>query len=216
MTLEQLQSIWMAVLGFLRLRFTVPAALVTVLLVQTIYWTLLRARVGGGRRRRRREPSEPIMPTKPGESITYAAGAGDRLGSGEGTPQLGVAGVVEEPRMVILNGLPNVTDIRMPQNKAEFGVGRFYNEEHDILIALDERSISRRHARIRMDNANREYFVWDTSSSYGTSIRRGDTFEALTPGNEERVYNGDVIKFGSAVTVRLVLPGDTRAYATQI
>jgi hypothetical protein len=66
------------------------------------------------------------------------------------------------------------------------------------------------------DDNLREYYLTDTSSSYGTAIRKDNQLQLLTPGKRERVYNEDIVQFGNSVTVRFVLPGDTRAAATRL
>ncbi|MEO0564770.1 MAG: FHA domain-containing protein, partial [Chloroflexota bacterium] len=193
------------------LRITLLIALVIVVIVQLIYLSVVNATAGRiAQEQRRRQPDGPIMPTDPGEvDLSYSA---ENSGRRRGDLSPRDEGVIQ-PRMVVLNGLPNVSEIEIPAD--EFGIGRFYNPDHDILVALDERSISRRHAFFSKAGMG-EYYLADTRSSYGTSIRRGEVFEPMTPGQEERLYNGDVVQFGSVVTVRFMLPGDTRAYATQV
>ncbi|MEO1438778.1 MAG: FHA domain-containing protein [Chloroflexota bacterium] len=188
----------------------IPVSLAIVFVCQLIYFGYLNARVQPRRRRRRRKlPDSPVMPTDPENSINvnYAA-------RGREAAELNVQSNIFRSKMVVLGGLPNVSEINLPSN--DFGVGRFYNPDQNIMVALDERSVSRRHAVFHGFPDRNEFYIMDTESSYGTSIRRGELFEQLTPGQEERIYNGDVVQFGSAVTVRFVLPGDTRAYATQV
>jgi pSer/pThr/pTyr-binding forkhead associated (FHA) protein len=209
---DQVVNFWEQFLG--SLRWTVLGALLLIALIQIIYltWVNLSANRTPGGRRRRRQPSAPIMPTQPDNLVPsdYADPSGGVSAARSLNPS---DNRVVRPRMVILNGLPAVSEIDLPAD--EFGIGRFYNPDHNILVALDERSVSRRHAYFSKAGSS-EYYLTDTSSSYGTSLRQGDTFQSMTPGQEERVFNGDVVQFGSVVTVRLVLPGDTRAYATQV
>lgn len=210
MTVEFLEF-WARLIATLRL--TTLAALVLIVVTQIMYlfWLNISAGRTGGERRRRL-PNAPIMPTDPGAvDLTYGP-EGSR--SGRSAPDLAPSdSAVVRPKMLVLNGLPNVSEIDLPAD--QFGVGRFYNPEHDILVALDERSVSRRHAYISKEGPG-EYYLADMKSSYGTSLRRGEDFQPLTPKEPVRVYHDDVVQFGSVVTVRLVLPGDTRAYATQV
>jgi pSer/pThr/pTyr-binding forkhead associated (FHA) protein len=117
-------------------------------------------------------------------------------------------------KIVIISGLNNLTEIPLPNNN--FGIGRFYHPENNILVALDDKSISRRHATFSGDDLLREYYLTDTNSSYGTNLRKDGQFQLLKPGQRERLYNDDVVQFGNNVTVRFVLPGDTRAAATRL
>jgi pSer/pThr/pTyr-binding forkhead associated (FHA) protein len=114
--------------------------------------------------------------------------------------------------MQVLEGLQGVSEIRFPE--PSFGIGRFYSPDEQILVALDDRSISRRHAFFTTED--NEFYLMDMNSSYGTSILMRSTFEDLVPGQKERVYNDDVIRFGKTVKVRLRLLGGTRAESTQL
>jgi len=82
-------------------------------------------------------------------------------------------------------------------------------------VAFDEKSISRRHAIFMGDESLGEFYLTDTNSSYGTSVRKENKFELLTPGQRERIYNEDVVQFGNSVTIRFLLPSATRAAATR-
>lgn len=125
----------------------------------------------------------------------------------------GVSMVPVEGQLVVLSGLLNRDVIPLPGN--QFGIGRFRSEPDKILVALDERSVSRRHAVFHADGIGL-YSLTDTHSSYGTFVRKGVTFEPLQPGQREPLYNGDEVRFGQHVTVRFELPGDTRSSATQL
>lgn len=150
-----------------------------------------------------RQPSGPIMPTTPQGMNTVPPNyqnpvATVRIGAG---------------KLVVVSGLPGQKDIPVPGNN--FGIGRFYSPESNILVALDEKSISRRHAIFMGDENLGEFYLTDTNSSYGTSLRKDNKFELLTPGQRERIYNEDVVQFGNSVTIRFVLPSATRAAATR-
>lgn len=184
-----------------RISWILPAILGVIALLQIIYLLWLQTR--SSPRRTRRQPAAPIMPTQP--NITSA---------NMNVPDLIVPETITEAKMIVVSGLPGAGEIDLPGN--QFAVGRFYNPQAQVLIALNERSISRRHASFRANPALQEFYLADLSSSYGTSIRKGDHFEMLTPGQEERLYNNDIVQFGMTVTVRFVLPGDTRFAATQV
>ena len=183
-----------------QLLWIVPAVLAVIAVLQILYLLVLTV-APGGRRKPVKQPAAPIMPTTPQGGLTSA-------------PSYSPAPIVSAGKLVLLSGLPNLTEIPLPNNN--FGIGRFYHPENNILVALDEKSISRRHATFMGDDNLREYYLTDTSSSYGTSIRKDNQFQLLTPGKRERVYNEDVVQFGNVVTLRMVLPGDTRAAATRL
>lgn len=145
-----------------------------------------------------RRPTEPVMPA---------------IDSVDSTPGRGMMDVPVEGQINVLGGVPQ-TGVR-PIPASQFGIGRFRNEDTGVLVALDERSVSRRHAVFHADGIGL-YYLTDTHSSYGTYIRRGNEFERLNPGQRERLFNGDEIRFGQHVNTRFDLPGDTRAAATQL
>ena len=179
----------------------VPAVLLVIAVLQIVYLAILSL-APGGQRKPVKQPSAPIMPTTPQGGLNpapaYAA----------------TAAKVTAGKMVILSGIANLMEIPLPNNN--FGIGRFYHPENNVLVALDEKSISRRHATFMGDDNLREYFLTDNSSSYGTAVRKDNQFQLLQPGVRERVYNDDVVQFGNSVTARLALPGDTRAAATRL
>lgn len=117
-------------------------------------------------------------------------------------------------KFVVLSGLQGPKEIRLPSN--DFRIGRYYNVEGNILVGFDEMSVSRKHAQITLDYQRQEYYLTDTNSSYGTYLLVEGSTEQLTPRERKRVYNGDVIRFGNAVTVRLVVFGETRASTTRL
>lgn len=211
MTIEQLLSFWSQLIT--TLRWTTLVAFVVIAVVQLFYYIWLNLTVNV-QPRTRKAPNAPLMPTNPGAVGSYSAvGTGGGARPTKTTPTMASAPEVFRPHMVILSGLPNVSEIEIPAD--EFYIGRFYNPEHKILVSLDERSVSRRHAFFHKGSMD-DFYLTDTSSSYGTSIKRGEIFEPLTPGKEERIYNGDVVQFGSAISVRFELGGSSRAYATQL
>lgn len=165
-------------------------ALAAVAILQVLYFALLLIpKRGAGAVR---QPNGPVMPTNPAN-----------LEGRRAAPVMSSGG-----KMVILSGLQNVEDIPLPNNN--FLIGRYYHPENNIHVALDEKSISRRHANFQGDDKTREYYLIDTNSSYGTALRVGDKLQQLVPGAKFRIYNGDVIQFGQQISVRMVLPGDSR------
>lgn len=117
-------------------------------------------------------------------------------------------------KFVVLGGLPDTGEMTLPDG--DFGIGRYFNLEANILVAFDEKSISRKHATFLADDKNKEYHLIDTNSSYGTYVLIDNRFEALTPGISERIYSEDVIQFGNNVKVRVILPCETRASTTRV
>jgi hypothetical protein len=116
-------------------------------------------------------------------------------------------------KMVIIGGL-ETREIPLPGT--QFLIGRFYSPENNVLVGIDEKSVSRKHAALRVAAHGREYYIQDVGSTYGTHLIAEGRFDRLTPGRDERVYNNDVIQFGSTVQVRLVLPCETRSAITQL
>ncbi len=159
-------------------------------------------------------PQQPMeMPMQP-----YGGGLPPYIPPGQPMPQ-----PVAAPRMssavgkfIVLSGLAENQAKDMAFPSAEFAIGRFISPENNVLIALDEKSISRKHAVLTCDEATREYYLKDTNSSFGTSVMINGVFEQLTPEKQERLYNEDVIQFGNVVTVRVLIPSETRASMTSL
>jgi pSer/pThr/pTyr-binding forkhead associated (FHA) protein len=167
---------------------------VAILQILYVFWLSVTMREA----RPVRQPSGPIMPTTPQGMNTQFQNPAVRIGGG---------------KLVVVSGLPGQKEILVPGNN--FGIGRFYSPESNILVAFDEKSISRRHAIFMGDESLGEFYLTDTNSSYGTSLRKDNKFELLTPGQRERIYNEDVVQFGNTVTIRFLLPSATRAAATR-
>lgn len=178
------------------LLWIIPLTLFILALLQLIY--LIWLRVAPLDRGEARQPGSPIMPTMPQGGIATQPTSGGGMSlppsfSGE---------------MEIIGGLSNHPLITLPGTS--FGIGRFENRENNIQIALDEKSISRRHAVFYADESRGEYFLTDTHSSYGSFIKLENRFERLTGGERTRIYNGDTIRFGNVVLARMILPGGPR------
>lgn len=116
-------------------------------------------------------------------------------------------------KLVIIAGLE---PRELPLPSAQFVIGRFYAPENNVLVGIDEKSVSRKHAALRVAAQGREYYIQDVGSSYGTHLIVDGRFDRLAPGREERIYNNDVVQFGSAVQVRFILPCETRSAITQL
>jgi pSer/pThr/pTyr-binding forkhead associated (FHA) protein len=225
------------------LRWAVPVALGVVLLIQLLYLAVL-SRIPRQRETVQPPPvlpsvqpytpitaptapaPTPAMPTPP---VPSAAPPAPIMPSVSSAPSAPPAAPVTPPpapaaapsassgirgKFVILAGVDGVSEIAIPAE--EFTIGRFYNPENDILIGLDERSISRKHARFIVDEGVREYYIKDTASSFGTFLLINGQFEQLAANVQERVYNEDVVRFGNVVTVRLILPIETRGTVTSL
>ncbi len=179
-----------------QLAWMIPVTLLLIAVLQILYLVWLMYWPTG--RKTTGQQGSPVMPTMPESDFATPP-----------SPYNSVPpGVSSIGKLVILSGVSNLTEVPLPVGS--FGIGRFYNEEGNILVALDERSVSRRHATFVSDESTREYYMTDTNSSYGTRIRIGNQFEPVTPGSGERIYNEDVVQFGNVVTVRFILPCDTR------
>lgn len=225
---------------FEQLRWIIPVTLGIVLLIQLVYLAFL-SRIP---KARETAPPPPVLPpVQPYTPPPVAAPAPPVVSTAPPAPVMPSASVSSAPaaaaippapvsataptiatprpaasaglgKMLVLAGVEGVSEIALPAK--EFTIGRFYNPENDILIGLDERSVSRKHARFIVDDSTREYYLKDTASSFGTFLLINGQFEQLAANVQERVYNEDVIRFGNVVTVRLILPIETRGTVTNI
>jgi len=149
----------------------------------------------------RTKRTDVVLPDVP-QSNVPSVGRGNTFANGTGK------------RIEILGGLKQQT-MQLPPDQ-RFSIGRFQNMEQGVLVALDDRSISRRHALFDSNDALGEYYLMDTKSSYGTYIQLNNEFTKIPAEKRERIYNEDIIRFGNNVVVRFNLPGDTRASSTQL
>jgi len=225
-----------------QLRRIVPVALVVVLLIQVLYLAFL-SRIPKMREAVQPPPViPPVQPYMPPSTPVYAPAAptappkipvvpppAPAAALASSIPAPAAPSATAQPtapapaaparsagigKFVILTGVEGVSEIAIPAK--EFTIGRFYSPENDILIGLDERSISRKHARFIADDSVREYFLKDTASSFGTFLLINGQFEQLAPNMQERIYNEDVVRFGNIVTIRLILPIETRGSVTSL
>lgn len=186
-------------MNFSQLYWIVPLTLIFIAIIQTMYWILLNRSAGQPNRRNKISPTMPTSPRGASNAPNTMGGIGNDF-----TDSMQTGGF--QGTMTVLEGIPGTTEIRLP--KSSFSLGRFYNPDEDILIALDERSISRRHAYFSAEGNN--FYLTDIGSSYGTAIYMNDTYVNLSPDQREQVYNGDVILFGNTVKIQLRLPGQSR------
>jgi hypothetical protein len=165
----------------------------------------------------------PMMPIMPGQPVPAGQSSfvpGQVVPTMMGQPMMVDSAPMPQRsanavgKMIVLAGLDSMKELSLPS--PSFFIGRFYSPEANVLVALDEKSISRRHAAFICDEPIREYYLKDLNSSFGTSVLINGAFEKLTPDKQERIYNEDVVQFGNLVTVRLLLPCETRASMTSL
>lgn len=117
-------------------------------------------------------------------------------------------------RVAVLSGVPQLGEYAI--TAPTFYVGRFVAADQQVMIGLDEKSVSRKHLMVRSTPAH-EYFVSDAGSTFGSSLISADgTMTRMTPGKEERIYNGDIVQLGNAVRLRFMLPTEMRSSVTQL
>jgi hypothetical protein len=117
-------------------------------------------------------------------------------------------------RVAVLAGAPQLGEY--PITLPTFYIGRFVAADQQVMIGLDEKSVSRKHLMVRITPA-REYYVSDAGSTFGSSLVSADgTVTKMTVGKEERIYNGDIVQLGNAVRLRFMLPTEMRSSVTQL
>lgn len=117
-------------------------------------------------------------------------------------------------RVAVISGVASLGEY--PIATPTFYIGRFVAADQQVMIGLDEKSVSRRHLMVRSTPA-KEYFVSDAGSTFGSSIISPDgTMTRMTPNKEERIYNGDIVQLGNAAQVRFILPTEMRSSVTQL
>ena len=201
---------------FLRSLITyLPIGLGIVALMQVVYMTYLSITSSVDARDNR--PTQPIMPRTSGGAWSQGKLSSGlpmilaQVGSGAGTG--GISGGTDHGlsgRLVVEAGLPEAKAFPLPA--LEFGIGRFFNEQQQVLMAIDAPSVSRFHAFFVGDEDLREYYLSDTESTYGTYLFKDGQLEQLPPNIPVRVFNQDVIEIGK-VRLRLQLPTETREQA---
>lgn len=167
--------------------------IITVFLL--VYWLWLVAAPGPRPRQVSAPPPAPPPPQPAPPPAVYES---------DDTIIDNPAPTTTQASMVIESGLPAGTVIDFPGT--EFRIGRFRDEAQNVLVALDEKSVSRSHALLRGSPQTGEYYLQDIGSRFGTFIVTPQGAEQLRQGETRRVYDGTVVQFGSAVRVRLHLP----------
>jgi hypothetical protein len=172
----------------------VPGIFGGLTIILLLYWLWLTVAPGPRPRTVSAPPPPPPAPAPRPRHVESDDTIIDRVG-----------GPVTAGSMVIESGLPQVMTIDFPSS--EFRIGRFRDETQNILVALDEKSISRSHALLRGNPQTGEYTIQDIGSRFGTFIVSPQGVpEQLQQGEARRVYNGTIVQFGSAVRARLNLP----------
>ena len=117
-------------------------------------------------------------------------------------------------RVAVISGAPQLGEY--PITLPTFYIGRFVAADQQVMIGLDEKSVSRKHLMVRVTPA-REYYVSDVGSTFGSSLVSADgTVTKMTVGKEERIYNGDMVQLGNSVRLRFMLPTEMRSSVTQL
>lgn len=166
-----------------------------------------------------RQPTSPVMPAN-----TDGAWSQSRLSQGlpEILSQVGAGpmtgGMSTDHglmgRFVIEAGTPEVLALKEFDFPAdEFVIGRYEDTRHNVLLSIDEPSVSRRHCFFEGDEDLQEYYLTDEESTYGTYLLKQEQFVPLSPNIPERLYNQDVIQIGGKVRLRVILPTETRNQA---
>lgn len=93
------------------------------------------------------------------------------------------------PALVLLMGPAHLIGKQWLIEKAEMSIGR--NPDNHIFI--DDRSVSKNHARVVMENG--EVYIEDLDSTNGTEL----SSTKLSPNQKKKLANNDQIKVGSAI-----------------
>lgn len=192
----------------------VPAVLGVITLLLLIVWLFTSMTTGS--------KNEPAQAARPQQPVSQAAAppmasyAPPPAPAYAPPPQPAYAAPKVEGlgRVAVIAGAAPLGEypIAMPT----FYIGRFVAADQQVMIGLDEKSVSRRHLMVRSTPA-KEYFVSDAGSTFGSSIISSDgTMTRMTAGKEERIYNGDIVQLGNAAQVRFILPTEMRSSVTQL
>lgn len=192
----------------------VPAVFGVLTIVLLLVWLITNATAGS--------PSEASAPAKPQAPVAQAAPppapvyAPPPPAYAPPPPQPAYAPPKVEGmgRVAVISGVPQLGEY--PITLPTFYVGRFVAADQQVMIGLDEKSVSRKHLMVRCTPA-REYYVSDAGSTFGSSLVSGDgTVTRMTVGKEERIYNGDIVQLGNVVRLRFMLPTEMRSSVTQL
>ncbi|MFN8377613.1 MAG: FHA domain-containing protein [Anaerolineae bacterium] len=195
----------------------VPAVFGIFAILLLLMWLYTNATAGS--------PAESSQPSKPQQPVAQAAAPPPAQPVYAPPPQPAYAPPPPQPsyappkveglgRVAVLSGVPQLGEyaITVPT----FYVGRFVAADQQVMIGLDEKSVSRKHLMVRSTPAH-EYFVSDAGSTFGSSLISADgSMTRMTAGKEERIYNGDIVQLGNAVRIRFMLPTEMRSSVTQL
>jgi hypothetical protein len=191
-----------------------PAALGVITLLLLIVWAYTSMTAGS-----KSEPSQSARPQQPVSQASApppAPAYAPPQPAYQPPPQPAYSAPKVEGlgRVAVIGGVAPLGEY--PITAPTFYIGRFVAADQQVMIGLDEKSVSRRHLMVRSTPA-KEYFVSDAGSTFGSSIISSDgTMTRMTPGKEERIYNGDIVQLGNAAQVRFILPTEMRSSVTQL
>lgn len=207
-TLETLSPLWI-----------LPAALGVLMILLLLVWLFTSATAGSSN-----ESSQPARPQPPVAQAAPPPSYAPPVPAYAPPPQPAYVppsqpaytppAVEGLGRVAVIAGVPQLGEY--PITIPNFHIGRFVDAAQQIMIGLDEKSVSRKHLTVRITPA-REYLISDAGSTFGSSLISADgTMTRMTPGKEERIYNGDTVQIGNSVRLRFALPTEMRSSVTQL
>jgi pSer/pThr/pTyr-binding forkhead associated (FHA) protein len=114
----------------------------------------------------------------------------------------------------ILDGLNSRDNIPLPAET--FNIGRYSNQSKNVLLVLNDETVSREHAMMRCNIRSREFFIQDLNSTYGTFLLTTEGQTQLEPYREYQLYNNDVLQFGKVVRVQVHILTVSRSSITRL
>ncbi len=135
-------------------------------------------------------PASRVQSAPSADATMLAAGAGGQ----EGATVIASSPVIQRATLTALDVAGSVAPVGpVLVSPLPFVIGRT-----DAAFVIQNSNISRKHAQITYDDAQRAYFVTDLNSSNGTHLNS----QRLIPGQAARLTNGAVIRLGPSITVR--------------
>lgn len=113
----------------------------------------------------------------------------------------------------VLAGLSNTAKIQLPSES--FSIGREKRVGDNVLV-LDEGTVSRKHATMHCDLREGTYYIEDTDSVNGTFLILENTEKRLESRQLHPIYNGDILRFGDSVKVRVNIMTPPRTSVTVV
>jgi len=147
-------------------------------------------------------PPDYPAPSQPAPSRPPAAGRDDKTlfagGAAEGATMIAAQPAAVSAHLMVERSPQDISSQgkQIPLVQFPFVIGRL---EGNLLI--QDPNVSRRHAQITFDGANRTYFVTDLNSSNGTRLNG----VPLVPGQAKVLTSGASINLGPNVVVRFDL-----------